>query len=65
MWRHIWGFTVSLCATKRTPGPEAITLFSCSTQLRLKFSLLINVEMPAIVDMLTFISRKNYWLLVI
>ena len=65
MWRHIWGFTVSLCPTKRTPGPEAIKLFSCSAQLRLKFILLITVEMPAIVDMLTFISRKNYRLLMI
>ena len=33
--------------------------FSCSTQLRLKFILLINVKMPAIVGILIFISRIN------
>ena len=43
-----------------TPGPEGIKLFSCSAQLRLKFILLINVKMPTIVGILTFISRINY-----
>ena len=38
-------------------------LFSCSAQLRLKFILLINVKMPTIVGILTFISRINYKLL--
>ena len=28
---------------KGKPGPEVIQLFSCSTQLRLKFIMLINV----------------------
>ena len=28
------------------PGPQVIKLFSCSTQLSLKFSLLINMKMP-------------------
>ena len=42
------------------PGPEVIKLFSCSTQLRLKLILLINVKMPTIVGILTFISRINY-----
>ena len=39
-------------------------LFSCSAQLRLKFILLINVKMPTIHGILTFISRINYrlWL---
>ena len=46
-----------------TPGPEVIKLFSCSTQLRSKFILLINVKMPTIVGILTFISRINDWLL--
>ena len=41
------------------PGPEVIKLFSCSSQLRLKFILLINVKMPTIVGILTFISRIN------
>ena len=40
-------------------GPEAIKLFSCSTQLSMKFFLLINVKMPTIVGILTFINRKN------
>ena len=33
---------------------------TCSTQLRLKFILLINVKMPTIVGILTFMSRINY-----
>ena len=40
------------------PGPEIIFL-SCSTQLSTKFFLLINVKMPTIVGILTFMSRKN------
>ena len=43
-----------------SPGLEVIKLFSCSAQLRLKFILLINVKMPTIVGILTFISRINY-----
>ena len=38
------------------PGPEVIKLFSYSTQLSTKFILLINVKMPTIVGILTFIS---------
>ena len=33
--------------------------FSCSTQLSMLFLLLINVEMPTIVGISTFMSRKN------
>ena len=44
----------------RDPGPEVIKIFSCSTQLGLKYILLINVKMPTIVGILTFISRINY-----
>ena len=40
-------------------GPEVIKLFSCSTQLSMKFFLLINVKMPTIVGILTFMNRKN------
>ena len=36
-----------------------IKLFSCSTQLSMIFFLLINVKMPTIVGILTFISGKN------
>ena len=38
-------------------GPEVIKLFSCLTQLSMKFYLLINVKMPTIVGILTFMSR--------
>ena len=41
------------------PGPEAIKLFSMPCQLSMKFFLLINVKMPTIVGILTFMSRKN------
>ena len=40
-------------------GPEVIKLFSCSTQMSTKFILLINVKMPTIVGILTFISMIN------
>ena len=38
---------------------EVIKLFSCSTQLSLKFIMLINVKMPTIVGILTFIGMIN------
>ena len=41
------------------PGIEVIKLFSYSTQLSTKFILLINVKMPTIVGILTFISKIN------
>ena len=40
-------------------GPEVIKLFPCSTQLSMEFFLLINVKMPTIVGILTFMSGKN------
>ena len=40
------------------PGPEVIKRFSCSTQLSMKFSLLIYVKMPTIVGILTCMSGK-------
>ena len=43
--------------TDYRPSPEI--LFSCSTQLSMKFILLINVKMPTIVGILTIISRIN------
>ena len=42
-----------------TSGPEVKKLLSCLTQLRMKFFLLINVKMPLIVGILTFMSWKN------
>ena len=47
------------CACLNSSGSEVIKLFSCSTQLSMKFFLLINVKMPTIVGILTFMSRKN------
>ena len=38
------------------PGPGVIKLFPCSTQLSMKFILLINVKMPTLVGISTFMS---------
>ena len=40
------------------PGPEVIKLFSCSTQLRMKFKLLINTETAKINENFRFQSQK-------
>ena len=45
--------------TGARPGPKDIKLFLCSTQLSTKCILLINVKMPTIVGILTFISMIN------
>ena len=44
---------------KMVLGPKVIKHFSCSAQLSMKFFLFINVKMPTIVGILTFMSRKN------
>ena len=44
---------------ENNPGPEVIKRFSYSTQLSTKFILLINVKMPTIVGILTFMSMIN------
>ena len=41
-----------------SPGPEVMTLFSCSDQLNTILIMLINVKMPTI-GSLTFISKIN------
>ena len=46
-------------STQGRPGHEVIKLFSCSAQLSMKFFLLINVKMPTIVGILTFMSGQN------
>ena len=43
----------------QSTGPKVIELFPCSTQLSTKFILLINVKMPTVVGILTFISMIN------
>ena len=40
-------------------GPKVKKLFSCLTQLSMKFFLFRNVKMPTIVALLTFMSGKN------
>ena len=40
--------------------PQSNKTFFSSAQLRLKFILLINVKMPTIVGILTFMSRIYY-----
>ena len=51
--QHVSAYSIEL------PGPEVIKLIPCSTQMSMKFFLLINVNMPTVVSILTFISRKN------
>ena len=50
---------VRLLPGEQWPGSEVIKLFSYSTQLRTKLIMLINVKMPTIVGILTFISMIN------
>ena len=50
---------LSVDVKKKISSSEVIKLFWCSTQLSMKFILLINVKMPTIVGILTFISRMN------
>ena len=38
---------------------QVIKKISCSTQLSMKFFLLLNVKMPIVVGILTFMSREN------
>ena len=47
------------CVIMARTGPEFIQLFPCSIQLSTKFILLINVKIPTIVSILTFISMIN------
>ena len=44
-------------AQVQRPGPVVIKLFSCSTQLSMKFILLINVKMPTTVGILPFMRE--------
>ena len=39
--------------------PLVYNKLACSTQMSMKFFLLINVKMPTIVGISTFLSRKN------
>ena len=41
-------------------GPEVIKLFSCSTQLSMKISLLINMKMPTIGFTFTYLLAEKF-----
>ena len=62
MCLNCWILTNSAEFCDVWPRPEVIKLFSCSTQLSMKFSLLINMKMPTIVGIFIFISRENFML---
>ena len=51
-------YPVMLFCVIRYIGPEVIKLFSCSTQLSMKFSLQINMKMPTIVGS-AMVSKKE------
>ena len=62
---------VKLCSSSRENLPSGCPtstaasqsyVFSCSTQLSMRFISLKNVEMPTIVRILTFMSRMNFML---
>ena len=53
--------SVKVAVLKKT-RLEVIKLFSCSTQLSMKFSLFINMKMPTIVGIFIFISRAIFTL---
>ena len=55
-WSLPGSWLTACIADHTSPGPEVIKLFSYSTQLSRKFILLINVKMPTIVGILTFVS---------
>ena len=40
----------------RIPGPEVVNFFSCSTQLSMKFQLLINTKIPTYKEVSSFKS---------
>ena len=46
-------------ASSETVWPRGYKTFLCSTQLSIKFIMLINVKMPTIVGILTLISMIN------
>ena len=41
------------------PGPKVIKLFSCSTQLSMTFSLLINMKMPTNVGIFYYLQAEK------
>ena len=60
-YSFLWKNCIKIGSGKNLPkqGPEVIKLFSCSIQLSMKFSLLINMKMPTTVGIFIFISKEN------
>ena len=56
------GMSVQILGVNTVPGPEVMKVFSCLTQLSMKFSLLINMKMPTIVGIFIFITRAIFML---
>ena len=50
------------CTKRAGSDPEVIKSFSCSTQVSMKFSLLMNMKMPTIFGIFIFISREIFML---
>ena len=59
LYLRMWLIDQRACISLSYIRPRSYKLFSCSTQLSTKFILLINVKMPTIVGILTFISKIN------
>ena len=53
---HLKVYPYPLNTLLNSPGPKVIKLFSCSTQLSMNISLLINMKMPTEVGIFIFIS---------
>ena len=63
-WRYgVAVFRVNTVNDKaNNTDPRVIKLFSCSFELSMKFSLLIDMKMPTIVGIFIFISREIFML---
>ena len=55
--RLLTGGTLEMPSLTGSPGPRGYKKFSCSTEHDMVFIMLINVKMPTIVGILTFMSR--------
>ena len=55
-FRALWHST---CYDRKLTRPRDYNTFLCSTQLSMKFIEIINVKIPTIVGILTFISMIN------
>ena len=54
-----------IISNSKGPGPDVIKHFSCSIQLSMKISLLINMKMPTIVDIFSSPELCSGWAIVI